>query len=287
MSGVSRGPGWWQAADLKWYPPELHADYVAPLPPPPKLPPPPRNLPPPPKLPPPPRGDVAQASRQAAGTHNPVPAAPAMPAWDNVRRFVSGLSDPRQGGDNRGSQGGYQPPSSHGRPQGGYGPPAAPQGHDPYSRARGSLSTFDLQKILPGGLIALVGGLLYVVVSFFPWYTINICSASMCGNEMSVTKNAWDRGPATFSVLLFLLVAGIFLVTALQVIPAPKVPLELIALGAVVLGDIFFLVSLISVPPAITGLSRGWGLWVALVLVVGINVGAVLQFNKGRARPAM
>lgn len=70
MSDLSQGPQWWQAADLKWYPPELHADYVAPLPPPPKLPPPP-NLPVPPRdevgkasgqaLPPPPRGDVAEA----------------------------------------------------------------------------------------------------------------------------------------------------------------------------------------------------------------------------------
>ena len=41
MSDISQGPGWWRAADLKWYPPELHADYEAPLPPPPKLPPPP------------------------------------------------------------------------------------------------------------------------------------------------------------------------------------------------------------------------------------------------------
>jgi amino acid transporter len=39
MSDVSQGPGWWQAADLKWYPPELHADYVAPLPTPPGKPP--------------------------------------------------------------------------------------------------------------------------------------------------------------------------------------------------------------------------------------------------------
>jgi ipoprotein LpqH len=41
MTDGPQGHGWWQAADLKWYPPELHADYVAPLPPPPKLPPPP------------------------------------------------------------------------------------------------------------------------------------------------------------------------------------------------------------------------------------------------------
>jgi Transmembrane region of lysyl-tRNA synthetase len=33
MSDVSQGPGWWQAADLKWYPPELHADYEEPTPP--------------------------------------------------------------------------------------------------------------------------------------------------------------------------------------------------------------------------------------------------------------
>jgi serine/threonine kinase PknH len=46
MSDVSEGPGWWQAADLKWYPPELHADYEAPLPPPPKLPLPPDRPPP-------------------------------------------------------------------------------------------------------------------------------------------------------------------------------------------------------------------------------------------------
>jgi hypothetical protein len=43
---IDEPQGWWQASDLKWYPPEVHADYVAPLPPPPKLPPPP-SLPPP------------------------------------------------------------------------------------------------------------------------------------------------------------------------------------------------------------------------------------------------
>ncbi len=45
MTDQPQGHGWWQAADLKWYPPELHADYVPPLPSPP-------ILPHPPKLPP-------------------------------------------------------------------------------------------------------------------------------------------------------------------------------------------------------------------------------------------
>ncbi len=29
MSDVSQGPGWWQASDGKWYPPDLHPDYQA------------------------------------------------------------------------------------------------------------------------------------------------------------------------------------------------------------------------------------------------------------------
>lgn len=30
-----QGPGWWLASDDKWYPPESHPNYLAPLPPPP------------------------------------------------------------------------------------------------------------------------------------------------------------------------------------------------------------------------------------------------------------
>ncbi len=55
MSDVSQGPEWWQASDLKWYPPEEHPNYEAPPPPPPpKLPPPPPTTPPPPPTLPPP-----------------------------------------------------------------------------------------------------------------------------------------------------------------------------------------------------------------------------------------
>jgi len=33
MSEVPQGPGWWVASDAKWYPPELHPNYVAAPPP--------------------------------------------------------------------------------------------------------------------------------------------------------------------------------------------------------------------------------------------------------------
>jgi hypothetical protein len=58
MTAEPQGHGWWQAADLKWYPPELHADYVAP--PPPVTP----TLPPPPKLPHPPTSATESAAQQ-------------------------------------------------------------------------------------------------------------------------------------------------------------------------------------------------------------------------------
>ena len=49
MSDESQGPGWWQASDLKWYPPELHSDDGPLPPPPPDRPPPEVGTPPPPK----------------------------------------------------------------------------------------------------------------------------------------------------------------------------------------------------------------------------------------------
>ncbi|HEY7050517.1 MAG TPA: hypothetical protein VH496_00065 [Mycobacterium sp.] len=158
-----------------------------------------------------------------------------------------------------------------------------PGGYPPGGGRPGA--SFDLRSIMPGGLLVLAGGLLYFVFSFFPWYTVDFCGdfnvPNAYGFSCSVSANAWDRGVATFSVIVFLLVALAFLVKALRVVP-PRVPLELIALGLVVLGDIFFLISFFNTQ----GTSRGWGLWVALVLWILINVGAVLEVLKARGTGA-
>ena len=79
MSDVSQGSGWWQASDLKWYPPELHADYVAPLPP--VTP----TLPPPPKLPPPP-GQPPVPPARPADRPPPETATPPPPSGQRPRR---------------------------------------------------------------------------------------------------------------------------------------------------------------------------------------------------------
>jgi hypothetical protein len=201
-------------------------------------------------------------SGQAPSTHNAIPAIPAIP-WDKVRRFWSGLSEAQ---------------------------PGAPQGHGGrYAGAGGARTTFDLRTIMPGGLIVLVGGLLYVIFGFCPWVTINIgCGLGLPSKvPCSVSLNAWHSGTAVFSAIMFLLAAGAFLAKALKVMPAAKVPLEMIAFGAAVLGDLFFLIAFFSVPAGRFGYARGWGLWIDLLVVVGINVGAVLQFIKGRVNPGV
>jgi hypothetical protein len=191
---------------------------------------------------------------------------------------IDPLSGDPQGGPNPGSQGGYNPPGTHGQPPGGYGQPAGPPGHGGnHGGAGSSRVVFDAQTIVPGGLIAIVGGLLYFVFSFFPWYAIHVwfCDPSL-GVPCQVNLNAWDRGSATCSVIIFLFVALAFVAKALKLV-RPTFPLEVIALAAILLGDVLFLTAFFTTPD---GLSRGWGLWIDLVVLLAINLGGVIQFIR-------
>jgi hypothetical protein len=187
----------------------------------------------------------------------------------------------------------WYPPEQH--PDHAPAPPPSPTPNMPppqgrqYAAAGGSGLAFDRREIMPGGLIVLAGGLLYCVFGFFPWYVQNIdCGMVPPGVPCAVALNAWHSGTALFSAILFLVAAGVFLAKALRAIPAPKVPLELVALGAVVLGDLFFLIAFFSVPAGFFGISRGWGLWIDLAVVIAITAGAVLQFvGSRRANPAV
>lgn len=83
MSDGAMGSGWWQASDLKWYPPQRQADPAAPAAP---------------SLPPPPSADASAASAQAAGAPTrPRPAArhpdpsgePGQMNWDGQRSHTA------------------------------------------------------------------------------------------------------------------------------------------------------------------------------------------------------
>lgn len=168
--------------------------------------------------------------------------------------------------------GGVNPPSDN--PPGGPYPGQPPSGSgQPVPRpaqsfgGSGAGASFNRSAIAPGGLIAAAGGLVYFVFSFFPWYTV----------EWLGSINAWQRASSLWSVIIFGLVAVAFGVKALGVIP-PRIPLEIIALGLVVVGDLFFLFAFFN---GVEGpISRGVGLWIDLLAAIAINVGAVLQFRK-------
>lgn len=176
------------------------------------------------------------------------------------------MSEP-QGGN---PQGGYNPQSGGpggSQPQYGYGQPQ----YGGYGAGPGGSASFDMRKVIPGGLVAIVGGVLLFIFSFFPWY--GACAQYI---DVCIYFSAWDYGVALFSVILLVIASVASLLRAVPAIPA-SLPLELIALGAVALGDILFLISLATTP---LGAPRAWALWVALVLCLAINAGVILQFLR-------
>lgn len=83
MSEVSQGPGWWQASDGRWYPPEQHPAAPPPAAPPPTAPPPPGAY----------ASDQTQAGAYPGGTY-PGPGGPTPgPLADWGTRVVSTLID--------------------------------------------------------------------------------------------------------------------------------------------------------------------------------------------------
>jgi hypothetical protein len=206
-------------------------------------------------------------------------------------------------------QGGYPQQGGYGAPQGGYpqqqGGWGQPPGYGPqqgwgqqpgYGDAQqqsGRGLKFDLESIMPGGLVAIASGLLLFVISFFKWWGP---SSKLCGAADSLPSDvpsgcsavkfdAWDRGITTFALILALLIVALFVVKALHLLPA-VVPAELVAAGLLVLVDIFFLVTFISksvkgVPSGYSDyLARGWALYVGLLLVLALNAGVILALLR-------
>lgn len=199
---------------------------------------------------------------------------------DQPEGFNGGTNPPSGPNPSGQGQGGYPPPPSYGQPQS--GPPAVPPGYSG-QRPGGSGISFDLRTIMPGGLMAIVGALLYFIFSFFAWYTATVDVGLLSEDIRSISGNAWGRASGVWSVLIFLLVAVVFVVKALRVLPS-KIPLEMIAAALTVVADIFLLVALIDIPnPNVGGpnpFTRGWGLWVDFAVALVINAGVVLQFIK-------
>jgi hypothetical protein len=179
------------------------------------------------------------------------------------------------------NQGGYNPPGGYNPQGGGYGGQGGGYGGPPGSGGPpGGSGGFNMQRIMPGGMIAMVGGVLYLVCSFFPWVSINTCGGydtSSLGISCPTISVSGFHGGNIFIIFLFLAVSVAFLLKALSVIPA-NVPIELIALGIVVIADIILIINFINAAEVLSLVA--WGAWASLAVAAVITVGAVLEFIK-------
>jgi hypothetical protein len=133
-------------------------------------------------------------------------------------------------------------------------------------------------------MIASVG---YVVATFLPWYEASI------GPAVSVSDGAWNVG--ALGVMAALLGLGTAAVTVLSTLGIWRIGRESSTLLAVLLAPatlfFTFLRSVIDPPGAavtqftfgFVKVSRGFGLWVALVLAIVMTVGAVQKFRDAAA----
>lgn len=135
--------------------------------------------------------------------------------------------------------------------------------------------------------ILMIASVAYVVATFLPWYEASI------GPAVSMSDGAWNVG--ALGIMAALLGLGTAAVTVLTTLGIWRIGRESSALVAILLAPatlfFTFLRSVIDPPGAavtrftlgFVKVSRGSGLWVALVLAIVMTVGAVQKFRDAAA----
>ena len=167
-------------------------------------------------------------------------------------------------------------------------PPAGPPGPGWGSPANRPGGGFDPKSVHQYDWAILGAGVLFFIVSFFPWYSYQLkgCGTGFNGCY-SDTGTAWG-GILTLLATLLVIIATAAI--ALEVfMPQVKLPVpnRLIALGAYALGVVFVLIAIalvpgysvggVDVPDSVLDKSHDWGFWVGLVVIV---VGAAFTFMR-------
>lgn len=135
--------------------------------------------------------------------------------------------------------------------------------------------------------ILIVASIGYVVATFLPWYEASI------GPAVSVSDGAWNVG--ALGIMAALLGLGTAAVTTLTTLGIWRIGRESSALLVILLAPatlFFTFLRLVIDPPGadvtqftfgFVKVSRGSGLWVAIVLAIVMTVGAVQKFRDAAA----
>ncbi len=140
----------------------------------------------------------------------------------------------------------------------------------------------DLKKLTPGEMVTAVCGVLLLIVSFFPWYGVDL------GPFGSYNYSAWKQPDAFFSivaVILGVVLAAHVIVEKLEAVDLPE------RLGSVGWG----MMHLVGGAVAFVFVLLKWimntdytkfGLWAGLLLTLGLFVGGFLMAKEADELPS-
>ena len=256
LSDVTGGPGWWQASDLKWYPPHLHPNYVAPPPPTSHL-------------------QMPHVTRQ----NEPVAQAPTARTSD-ANYVTQRVNGPNAPGWWQASDGNWYPPDKEPAATGAPHVLQAPTVVVQMPSVSVATVKDTLGKLSVTAWLLLGGSVVAAIAIFFPWQTITL-NADELGLGNLGTDNSALAGGTRFAVLL-VIAAALWLAWPTQSGSAMSVRrltgLSVVVgllVGAFVLG--FYGVSDNNRINAGNGMSfsAGFGLLLYTAAVVAIVVGVV------------
>ncbi|MDQ3579550.1 MAG: hypothetical protein M3443_18530, partial [Actinomycetota bacterium] len=137
------------------------------------------------------------------------------------------------------------------------------------------------------------GGLLFFIVSFLPWATVDFCDdvPAELAADCSQSGNAWSvSGLLGFAAVLLLLGAIAVIVKALNVLPK-SFPMHFVTAGLGLLAAIFFLIGFLDILTAEDGfgfnVGPAFGLWLGLLALLIFLAGVVMSFLKAGGTKAL
>jgi hypothetical protein len=135
-----------------------------------------------------------------------------------------------------------------------------------------STQGFDASQVKRSTWIAGGGAVVLLISTFLAWWKVSVLS-------ISVSASGWDTGALGKLVFLVALIAIVLVVVDHMNIDIPQLPLPLpmLLLGDAVLGVLFVLWRFIDTPD---GVSRAWGLYVAILAALALAYGAWLKFQE-------
>jgi hypothetical protein len=124
-----------------------------------------------------------------------------------------------------------------------------------------------------GDTITWVGALVLMLSSFMDWYAGN-------GDGITLSVIGWHTGVlgklVFFVGLIVLLLVAIRSLLGLELLP-PSVPESLLVLGLAVLGLVFVVIRIVSIPDSVLPANgRGIGIWISLLAALAVILGGVL-----------